>query len=90
MTRASTTTTGNPLFVRELVQSMLDTANVLDLDAKNNVATFGPAAAAKLHDKNSFPACARCNSRPRPSRTRAPQRPGSFRTASRAAASRPP
>ena len=54
---------GNPLFVRELIQSMQDTPDVLDVDVKNNVVSFGKAAACKLHDKALFPICERCNTR---------------------------
>jgi len=51
---------GNPLFVRELVQSMMDTPDVLDLDMKNKIGTFGKAAQMKLNNKIEFPSCQSC------------------------------
>lgn len=54
---------GNPLFVREMCQSMMDQPDVLDFDLKNKVVTFGKAAQMKLKNKNEFPSCQSCNKR---------------------------
>jgi len=54
---------GNPLFVRELAQSMADTPDVLDIDQKNRVATFGKAAQMKLNRKEDYPSCQSCGDR---------------------------
>lgn len=54
---------GNPLFVRELVQSMMDATDVLDLDTKNKVAMFGKAAQMKLKTKEDYPECQQCKKR---------------------------
>lgn len=52
---------GNPFFVKQLVQSMLATSDVLDLDLKRKVATFGKAAQMKLNNKDDFPMCQGCS-----------------------------
>ncbi|KAH9261183.1 hypothetical protein BASA81_000887 [Batrachochytrium salamandrivorans] len=54
---------GNPLFIRELAQSMMDTPGVLDFDTRYQAVTFGKAARMKLHNKLLFPACEMCGDR---------------------------
>lgn len=54
---------GNPLFVRELVQSMIDSPGVLDIDVKNLVAVFGVKSRMQLKNVDDFPNCSSCDKR---------------------------